>query len=555
MPLQRLHPLDGNAAALDAVEGLVVGFFAFFLMPLASSFMKSGIYSSASDRGPSSGTEKCRRLLTLLATLSAAAITELAAARTPAAIWEQISLPQLYADDAMLLRELNLLRMSCTDEATVAFRLFMAEDTVPFAELSTDFQTLSRAFCTPDAPFDTALWISFHALLMLVLMLSHAVFAPVCTEVHAAAIVLSSVAMPEVTVDWMLAQELEIVEDIPFQELCTSAAAVVHALSMLVLTCEVEESVLPVMASQMPPKKPEMPSHADLAAAEMLSQAVLAAIFIPSHAVDRLVESVDAAVVTVVEIPVHAVEIPVLTPSHAVDAVVLMPSHTVESAVESVAAAVPTAVEISVQAVEMLVFTPSHAVVAVVLIPSQAEESPVESVETAVPTVVEMFVQAVEMPVLMPFQAVVATVLIPVHAVESVLPTTDTAPEMRPFMPFHAPEITPVIPLHTVDATPLMPSHAPDQSPEMRLMTELMMPLITFITPLTTPEMAFHTVVKAVWMPERMPPRKVDIPPNTVFVVPSISPALPPKPWLITSASSSMLQLLLMGAPPSCNGA
>lgn len=66
----------------------------FFLMPVASSFMKSGIYSSASDRGPSSGTEKCRRLRTLDATDSAAAITELAAARTPAAIWEQISAPQ-----------------------------------------------------------------------------------------------------------------------------------------------------------------------------------------------------------------------------------------------------------------------------------------------------------------------------------------------------------------------------------------------------------------------------------------------------------------------------
>ena len=124
--------------------------------------------------------------------------------------------------------------------------------------------------------------------------------------------------MPEVTVDWMLAQELEIVEDIPFQELCTSAAALLHALSMLVLTCWVEESVLPVMASQMPPKKPEMPSHADLAADEMLSHAVLAALFIPSHAVDRLVESVDAAVVTVVEMPVHAVEMPVLTPSYQV---------------------------------------------------------------------------------------------------------------------------------------------------------------------------------------------------------------------------------------------
>ena len=103
---------------------------AFPLMPLASSFMKSGIYSSASDRGPSSGTEKCRRLLTRLATLCAAEITDPAAARTPAAIWEQISRPQLYADDAMLLRELKLLLMLDTAEDTVDFKFDIAEDTV-----------------------------------------------------------------------------------------------------------------------------------------------------------------------------------------------------------------------------------------------------------------------------------------------------------------------------------------------------------------------------------------------------------------------------------------
>ena len=56
------------------------------MIPLASSFIKSGIYSSASDSGPVSGTEKCSRLLTLLATFSAARMTEPAAARTPAAI-------------------------------------------------------------------------------------------------------------------------------------------------------------------------------------------------------------------------------------------------------------------------------------------------------------------------------------------------------------------------------------------------------------------------------------------------------------------------------------
>ena len=104
--------------------------FAFFLMPFASSSIKSGIYSSASDRGPSSGTEKCRRLLTRLATLCAAEITEPAAARTPAAIWEQISRPQLYADDAILLRELKLPLMLDTAEDTVDFKFDIAEDTV-----------------------------------------------------------------------------------------------------------------------------------------------------------------------------------------------------------------------------------------------------------------------------------------------------------------------------------------------------------------------------------------------------------------------------------------
>ena len=83
---------------------------------------------SASDRGPSSGTEKCSRLLTLFATFSAAAITEPAAARTPAAIWEQISAPQRYAEEAIEPSELKLLLILATPEDTVLRRLDIAED-------------------------------------------------------------------------------------------------------------------------------------------------------------------------------------------------------------------------------------------------------------------------------------------------------------------------------------------------------------------------------------------------------------------------------------------
>ena len=169
--------------------------FAFFLMPLASSFMKSGIYSSASDSGPSSGTEKCRRLLTLLATLSAAAMTELAAERTPAAIWEQISLPQLYADDAMLLRELNLLRMSCTDEATVAFRLLMAEDTV----LLTASHVVVLLLWMLIQPVDTVVFTALTAVLLAVWMFVQMVEIAVLMAFHTVFVFIWMALHPEDT--------------------------------------------------------------------------------------------------------------------------------------------------------------------------------------------------------------------------------------------------------------------------------------------------------------------------------------------------------------------
>ena len=191
--------------------------FAFFLMPLASSFMKSGIYSSASDSGPSSGTEKCRRLLTLLATLSAAAITELAAERTPAAIWEQMSLPHMYALDAMLLRELNLLRMSCTDEATVAFRLLMAEDTVLLTASHVAVLLLWILIQPVDTVVFTALtavllavWMFVQTVVSAVLMAFHTVFVLLWMALHPEDTAVFSAPSAELLVVWILLQIVDI---------------------------------------------------------------------------------------------------------------------------------------------------------------------------------------------------------------------------------------------------------------------------------------------------------------------------------------------------------
>ena len=65
------------------------------LIPLARSSMKSGIYSSAWDKGPVSGTEKPMMSSIWLARDLASARTDPLLARIPDAIWLQISAPQL----------------------------------------------------------------------------------------------------------------------------------------------------------------------------------------------------------------------------------------------------------------------------------------------------------------------------------------------------------------------------------------------------------------------------------------------------------------------------
>ena len=50
----------------------------------------------------------------------------------PSAIWEQISAPQRYAEEAIELNELKLLLMFATPEDTVLRRFDIAEDTADF---------------------------------------------------------------------------------------------------------------------------------------------------------------------------------------------------------------------------------------------------------------------------------------------------------------------------------------------------------------------------------------------------------------------------------------
>ena len=60
----------------------------------------------------------------------------------------------------------------------------------------------------------------------------------------------------------------------------------------------VESLVLPVMASQIPPKNPEIPSHALEMPDLIPSHAVLAVDWMPSHAPDSPVATVSTAEVT-----------------------------------------------------------------------------------------------------------------------------------------------------------------------------------------------------------------------------------------------------------------
>jgi len=73
------------------------------LMPFARLLMKSGIQLSIEARGPSSGTEKCRKDRILLATEDTADVTDPIAPRMPDAMLFTRSEPQEAAEEITLV--------------------------------------------------------------------------------------------------------------------------------------------------------------------------------------------------------------------------------------------------------------------------------------------------------------------------------------------------------------------------------------------------------------------------------------------------------------------
>ena len=96
----------------------------------------------------------------------------------------------------------------------------------------------------------TVALMALHVVVRLVLMPVQTVSVWVLIPAQDFAMALSSAAIPVVTEDWMLVQELEMVVAMPSQEDFTSDAAPDHAVSMLVLTFSVEVFVLPVSEHQ-----------------------------------------------------------------------------------------------------------------------------------------------------------------------------------------------------------------------------------------------------------------------------------------------------------------
>ena len=213
---------------------------------------------SASDRGPSSGTEKCNRLLTLLATFSAAAITELAAARTPAAIWEQISAPQRYAEEAIEPSELKLLLILATPEETVLRRLDIAEDTVDLmllkAEVVVDFSvfqplvTVLRTAVTEEVVRDL---IPFHAAVITLLMPFQLVVVSDFTAFHAPVMEDLTAAVVEVTLVFTAAKLVWMVVLMLFHVLVVLVVMEFHADLIAALTPAVPVFTVWLMAAQL----------------------------------------------------------------------------------------------------------------------------------------------------------------------------------------------------------------------------------------------------------------------------------------------------------------
>ena len=134
-------------------------YFLLLSMPFASPCMKSGIQLSKSARGPSSGTEKCRKDLILFATPFTASATLLIQPLMPFTIPLIISAPHEKASDARFLMKLTaalnpltivvLIAVIFWDTADFTFsQIFETVVLMAFITLDTVFLMLFQIFAT-----------------------------------------------------------------------------------------------------------------------------------------------------------------------------------------------------------------------------------------------------------------------------------------------------------------------------------------------------------------------------------------------------------------------
>ena len=120
------------------VESVVLSPFAavstgdtLLLIPFARLLMKSGIQLCISARGPSSGTEKCRKFRIALATEETALVTVPMAPRIPEAILFTRSEPQDTAEETTLVTAVFALLKPFVIAVLILLILLVMLDSIP----------------------------------------------------------------------------------------------------------------------------------------------------------------------------------------------------------------------------------------------------------------------------------------------------------------------------------------------------------------------------------------------------------------------------------------
>ena len=174
------------------------------------------------------------------------------------AIWEQISAPQRYAEEAIEPSELKLLLMLATPEETVLRRLDIAEDTVDLmllkAEVVVDFsvfQPLVTVLRTADTEEVVRLLMLFHAVVMTVLIPFQLVFVRFFTAFHALVMDVFTAAVAEVTLDFTAEKLFWILDLMVFHVLAVLVVMELHADLIAALTPAVPVFTVWLMAAQL----------------------------------------------------------------------------------------------------------------------------------------------------------------------------------------------------------------------------------------------------------------------------------------------------------------